>query len=398
MQELVFISYSSKDRKIADAVVGGLEQRSVRCWIAPRDIEPGQEWADAIMSGIKRATCMVIVFSDSANQSKQVLREVERAINHGLTVIPFRVEDIQPSGAMEYFLTVPHWLDAMTGPMEASIERLHAALPSNRGGTPAPLPAPVPAPVSAPSGGRKGLLIAFVLALLVAAGAGGFWWSQQQAPPAIVDTPKTAPPVSAPVVDPKPDPLRGIVVTERDNLSATALASLESVRSLRERMPARRINLKVWVEPERGHYVEGDRFAIKLSADKDSYVAVFVHSADGATVLVYPNEFDDGVKARAGELLTLGDGNSAFEFEVQPPWGVDVIHALASSNRDAMVALLKDATPIEGTPYRVLDREVLTRGIGVVAASKPGDSGEAGGSSSGEWGDAVYAVRTGPRS
>ena len=62
-----------------------------------------------------------------------------------------------------------------------------------------------------------------------------------------------------------------------------------------------------------------------------------------------------------------------------------------------MVALLKDATPIDGTPYRVIDREVLTRGIGVVAASKPTDAPQ-GASASGAWGDAIYAVKTGPRS
>lgn len=164
-----------------------------------------------------------------------------------------------------------------------------------------------------------------------------------------------------------------------------------------KRTPARRINLKVWVEPERRHYVEGDRLAIKLSADKESSLAVFVHFDDGATVLVHPNEFDDRVKIRAGTLVTLGDGTSAFEFEVQPPWGVDVIRALASSSREVMVALLKDVTPIQGTPYRMLHREVLIRGIGVVAASKPGNATAGGGPASGAWGDAVYAVKTGPR-
>ena len=162
-----------QELKIADVVVGGLEQRGVRCSMAPRDIEPGQEWAAAIMSGFTRATCMVIVFSDSANQSKQVLREVERAINHGLSVIPFRLEDIPPSGAMEYFLTVAHRLDAMTGPMETSIERLHAALPSMRGVTPALMA--VTAFAKARPGGRKVRVVAALVARLVVAGVGGFW-------------------------------------------------------------------------------------------------------------------------------------------------------------------------------------------------------------------------------
>jgi hypothetical protein len=32
----VFISYSTKDKPIADAVCGTLERNGVRCWIAPR--------------------------------------------------------------------------------------------------------------------------------------------------------------------------------------------------------------------------------------------------------------------------------------------------------------------------------------------------------------------------
>ena len=36
-----FISYSSKDKTIADAVCARLEARGIRCWIAPRDVRPG---------------------------------------------------------------------------------------------------------------------------------------------------------------------------------------------------------------------------------------------------------------------------------------------------------------------------------------------------------------------
>jgi len=36
----VFISYSSKDKTVANAVCATVENRKVRCWIAPRDIPP----------------------------------------------------------------------------------------------------------------------------------------------------------------------------------------------------------------------------------------------------------------------------------------------------------------------------------------------------------------------
>ena len=40
----VFISYSSKDKTVADAACSVLENKGIRCWVAPRDIVAGVEW------------------------------------------------------------------------------------------------------------------------------------------------------------------------------------------------------------------------------------------------------------------------------------------------------------------------------------------------------------------
>lgn len=120
----VFISYSSKDKDVGDAACAILEQRGFRCWIAPRDILPGMEWGEAIMNGLTPCQVFVLIFSSNANESPQVRREIERAVHHGLLIIPFRIEDVLPHRAMEYFMSVPHWLDAMTPPLEAHLDKL----------------------------------------------------------------------------------------------------------------------------------------------------------------------------------------------------------------------------------------------------------------------------------
>jgi hypothetical protein len=120
----VFISHSSKDKLVADAICGSLEAHGIRCWIAPRDIMPGATWGDAIISAISRCRCMVVVLSSGSNDSPQVLREVERGISKGLVVVPFRIEDVSPSGALEFFLSAPHWLDALTPPLEQHLGKL----------------------------------------------------------------------------------------------------------------------------------------------------------------------------------------------------------------------------------------------------------------------------------
>ena len=63
MAHQVFISYSSKDKPVADAVCAGLEARGIRCWIAPRDIVPGLEWRAAPVDGISGEKVMVLIFS-----------------------------------------------------------------------------------------------------------------------------------------------------------------------------------------------------------------------------------------------------------------------------------------------------------------------------------------------
>src|SRR5882724_11997376 len=45
MSHDVFISHASKDAASAQAVCGALETTHVRCWMAPRDILPGEEYA-----------------------------------------------------------------------------------------------------------------------------------------------------------------------------------------------------------------------------------------------------------------------------------------------------------------------------------------------------------------
>jgi len=119
-----FVSYSSKDKTIADAAVATLEAKGVRCWIAPRDITPGKEWSEAIIEGIQQSRMMVLVFSNHANSSQQVLREVERAVNRGMPIVPFRIENLLPSKAMEYFISTHHWLDAYHPPLEEHLDKL----------------------------------------------------------------------------------------------------------------------------------------------------------------------------------------------------------------------------------------------------------------------------------
>ena len=124
MESKVFISHSSKDKAIADQICQHLESDGIKCWIAPRDLKAGSDWTEGIIQGIDSCRLFVLVFSASANSSEHVRREVATAFSLGLAVIPFRAENINPSGSLGYFLGTVHWLDAITPPLEKHLKVL----------------------------------------------------------------------------------------------------------------------------------------------------------------------------------------------------------------------------------------------------------------------------------
>lgn len=177
-----FISYSSKDKTVGDAVCATLEGAGIRCWIAPRDISPGTDWGAAIITGIEGARVFVLVFSRHANDSQQVKREVERAVHKGIAIIPLRIEDVVPAASLEYFLSTPHWLDAFTPPLDRHLQYLAAVVRQIIEGAPAvPLPPPKPRPRY-----LRRAVIGGGIAAAACAGAAAWYEWRPVAPPSFV--------------------------------------------------------------------------------------------------------------------------------------------------------------------------------------------------------------------
>ena len=120
----VFISYPHQDKATADAACAKLEAQGIRCWIAPRDIPPGTEWAGAITDAIDQCRAMVLIFSSSANRSRQIRREVQQAFDGEKPVVPFRIENVAPEKSLRYYMGAVHWLDALTPPLEQHLQKL----------------------------------------------------------------------------------------------------------------------------------------------------------------------------------------------------------------------------------------------------------------------------------
>ncbi len=187
----VFISYSSKDKTVADAVCATLEARKIRCWIAPRDVPPGLPYATALVNAINDCNVFVLILSKGSNTSGQVLREVEEAVNNGTPIIPLRIEDFEPTDAMRYYVKSLHWLDAMTPPLERHLEKLAESIQALLSVEAEEQPTPVVKTVmEAPVSKRKPLPTWAVAGLVIAAVVivgGGAWFVATRLSPAAVD-------------------------------------------------------------------------------------------------------------------------------------------------------------------------------------------------------------------
>jgi hypothetical protein len=125
---MLFISYCSEDSGWADRVCEALERGGVICWIAPRNIPPGEPWPAAIAEAIRGSSGLVLLLSTHTERSRQICREVELADRAGLPILTFRLEEVAPPRALEYFLTNLQWIDGFGARFDAGLLSLAAAL------------------------------------------------------------------------------------------------------------------------------------------------------------------------------------------------------------------------------------------------------------------------------
>jgi formylglycine-generating enzyme required for sulfatase activity len=140
----VFISYAneninstSSDRNVADQICSALESQSIRCWIAHRNILPGDEWLNAIIDAVERSKIIILVFSANTEQSQWVKDEITLALNREIKIIPFRIENVSPRQSLRILDVRCQWMDAFTPPLEKHIGRLVEVVGEQLGKEPA---------------------------------------------------------------------------------------------------------------------------------------------------------------------------------------------------------------------------------------------------------------------
>lgn len=106
----VFISFSSKQTEEATRICHLLESQGISCFISTRDLMPGEEYAAQLLNHIDEAKVVVLLLSQSANDSPHVLREVEYAVSHKTPILVYSLEEVTLSKSMEYYLMTHQWV------------------------------------------------------------------------------------------------------------------------------------------------------------------------------------------------------------------------------------------------------------------------------------------------
>src|SRR3954469_11644230 len=179
----VFVSYATVDRKEALNVCNAIERRGAKCWISTRDVPPGANYQEAIVRSLRDARAMVLVFSEAANNSDEIKKELSLASRYHVPVMALRIEDVEPSDAFAYELSTRQWIDAFAG-WDRSIDSLARRIGELHGTQSAISSSP------RPPAGRRGRpilqrgTIAITACVILLAVIAGTWFLLRPAPAA----------------------------------------------------------------------------------------------------------------------------------------------------------------------------------------------------------------------
>lgn len=110
-QNKIFISYSHKDRVVATKICEVLESADIKCWMAPRDINGGEDYAEAMEVAIKKCDKFLLVFSRNSAMSQYVKAEVSIAFCEGKIIIPYKIDNTELTGSLRVHLNDRHWIE-----------------------------------------------------------------------------------------------------------------------------------------------------------------------------------------------------------------------------------------------------------------------------------------------
>ncbi len=375
----IFISHSSQSSDTALAIVEKLEKEGVKCWVAPRDLDPGGDWAEGIINGIEDCPLFLLVLCDHANESPQVLREVERAVSKNKPVIPLLTTKLTLSKSLEYFVSSHHWLEFSTPPSTQNLKDL-ARIICKKLDKKAPVDdgSVDQAPVKKSPLYKNGTLLSLLLAVVL---IGGFVAYTQ------LPTPQPPEPVASPAVDHPTGhdetataATTGTETKAADETAETAETAANAPTDEQPDQPAVSRTKDDWqkiedlvgeaefsipISTNKKQLAIGDDVEISCTPPRSGYLTIFAHTLDTNKVtMLFPNAAHTNNFVEEGTTVQIPGPDDKFSIIADEDTGktllISFLHPDAGWSQDLL--LLQAETR---QPFLELDTHVVTRGLSV---------------------------------
>lgn len=120
----VFVSCSSKDKDVARVLVSAFDAGGVRCWLAERDVAASADFTTVLTEAIDSSRLVVLLLSHNASSSVWVRRELVRALEKNLPILPVRIDESSLDDGLRFMLSLNQRFDAFEGRIEGYLAGL----------------------------------------------------------------------------------------------------------------------------------------------------------------------------------------------------------------------------------------------------------------------------------
>jgi hypothetical protein len=112
----VFISYSSKDSARIVPLVEMMRVTGANVFRDTDNIRKGQKWRDVVETELKKATCLMLFWTENSAESSEVLKEFEYAFKRRIDIVPVFLEPIEVPEKIAEFQSIALFTETIESP------------------------------------------------------------------------------------------------------------------------------------------------------------------------------------------------------------------------------------------------------------------------------------------
>ncbi len=124
----IFISYSRRDAKTVNRIVGAMEDSGMDVWIDQEDIKAGNTWRVQIVQAIDTCDAFVLMLSPNSAMSDNVRKEIDLAQDSGRTIFIMMLAPVKLPAEIRYQLAGLQYIDLSMVGFDKAVGLLNDAL------------------------------------------------------------------------------------------------------------------------------------------------------------------------------------------------------------------------------------------------------------------------------